>query len=147
MKKRCFYLFAMMVAVVLCVGFASCSSDDDEGGSGNTGSIVGTWQLVVEEEYDESGELLDSDNVKGEQIYYRFNNDMTGFEYERGRKYPFTYTLIGNILAITEEGYSADEYEIVTLTKSELAIKSEYYGGYDIERYQKVSDSSIPSNN
>lgn len=57
MKMKKFYLSFMpfLMALVLCVGFASCSSDDDDGsgtgsgsGSGssvNTKELVGTWEF------------------------------------------------------------------------------------------------------
>ena len=41
MKKQSLSWLALLLAVVLSVGFASCKDDDDDGG--NT-SIIGTWR-------------------------------------------------------------------------------------------------------
>jgi len=45
MKKFQFRVFAMMIMALVCVGFASCGSDDDDSKnkSNNTSDLVGIW--------------------------------------------------------------------------------------------------------
>lgn len=42
-KEKSLGWLTLLLAVVLCVGFASCDKDDDEENS-SRGSIVGTWE-------------------------------------------------------------------------------------------------------
>ncbi len=52
MRKIQFRVFAMMIMALVCVGFASCGSDDDDGknGSNNTSALVGIWAQFHEAE-------------------------------------------------------------------------------------------------
>ena len=44
MKKNQFRVFAMMIMALVCVGFASCGSDDDgKNESNNSSALVGIW--------------------------------------------------------------------------------------------------------
>lgn len=45
MKKFQFRVFAIMIMALVCVGFASCGSDDDDSKnkSNNTSDLVGIW--------------------------------------------------------------------------------------------------------
>ena len=67
-KEKSLGWLTLLLAVVLCVGFASCDKDDDEENS-SRGSIVGTWE---------------SEETFGREYsieIYRFYADGT-FEYE-----------------------------------------------------------------
>lgn len=49
-KKGYLHLMAIMMVTMLCVGFASCSSEDDDDNGGSSGSelidkLQGTWQF------------------------------------------------------------------------------------------------------
>ena len=49
--KNYFKLFAMMIMAFVCVGFASCGSDDDDKNeSNNTSALVGVWTQFHKEE-------------------------------------------------------------------------------------------------
>lgn len=39
------FVFNLMAIAAMTLGFASCSSDDDNSGGGRDGALVGTWQL------------------------------------------------------------------------------------------------------
>ncbi len=46
------YLGMLLVMLALSVSFVSCGSDDDEDeGSGDASSVVGTWELETDEEF------------------------------------------------------------------------------------------------
>lgn len=141
MKKNSFYLFAMMMAVVLCVGFTSCSSDDDDEGDAG---LVGTWRYVSYETHYNNGkvEVMDP-NSYGVESYWHFNADgtMDGYESYRGEfdVAHFTYKYEGKTLIVDEV-----EYEVISLTKTELKIKRNESDRYTIETHVKVSDSVIP---
>ena len=97
MKKNLFTLMAMMMAVVLSAGFASCSSDDDDDNDGNDGGgsgvtikesdLFGTWDIFykhkVEEVYNTSTkkwEVTEDKTYNGEESGDRrlkFNEDMS----------------------------------------------------------------------
>lgn len=47
MKKNSFYLLAIMMAAVLCVGFTSCGDDDDD--PKNTGNDLVGWYINYDE--------------------------------------------------------------------------------------------------
>ena len=140
MKKNSFYLFAMMMAVVLCVGFTSCSSDDDDEGNP---SLVGTWKFVSYEMHYYGGKVEVVEMNEYEPFYWHFNADgtMDGYESYRGEfdVAHFTYKYEGKTLIVDEV-----EYEVISLTKTELKIKRNESDRYTIETHVKVSDSVIP---
>lgn len=155
MKKNFYYLFAMMMAVVLCVGFTSCGSDDDEGGSGNSNPLVGTWQQV-------SDEIYNGDDVHvsyPSNTYKHFNADGTGFLYSKGDDwyvFRFSYKKEGNVYLymLYDDGTPVPEYfKVISCTETELVIGwlSENWKETDdndskliaIGKYVKVSDSVI----
>lgn len=47
MKKNRFYLWAMMVIAVLCIGFTSCGDDDEDDNNGRTSlkAMAGYWNI------------------------------------------------------------------------------------------------------
>lgn len=140
MKKNSFYLFAMMMVAMVCVGFASCSSDDDDEGDAG---LVGTWHYVSYETHYNNGKVEVNDpNRYGVESYWHFNADgtMDGYEYWEGKfdVAHFTYKYEGKTLTMDEF-----EYEVISLTKTELKIKQNNSDGYIIETHVKVSDSVI----
>lgn len=139
MKKNfCFRMSAAMLAVVLCVGFASCSSDDDEEGapidlvnaqvSDIQKSFIGTWnvnyELLHNGEPDgwtsiwtimENGQFTTKDS----------DDDMLGT-----RKYTIEKT--GNIV------YFKDLYQNVTFEIKSLTSNSFYLHAKDDRRERNV---------
>ena len=128
MKKLAFNWLAVLLAVVLSVGFSSCKDDDDDdndggGGGAAAGSIVGTWRqdfssgyvLITfdkdgtgrEQEYDtEDGGLAYSDSFSwaqdGNSIFLR---------YEDGYRETYTdVTVSSNTLRWTDEDGYTDTY-------------------------------------
>lgn len=66
MKKQSLKWLALLLAVVLCAGFASCKDDDDEDNGGNLStSIIGSWEY---RDMDGAGYVIET---------YRFNADGT----------------------------------------------------------------------
>ena len=71
MKKTSLFLVSLVALVTLCVGFSSCSKDDDEGGSGDTKKfselLVGKWKYYS---------YYNSDWFEVEpDVYVQFNAD------------------------------------------------------------------------
>ena len=123
MKKK----YLIIIAVILCaVCFAACGKKDTQQGSAQTeatekgaqvdSAIVGTW-----EEAD-----VPDDQKLGD--YWTFNSDGTGvyglmdveiqFTAEAGKlhftcdygEYDYSYSVEGDVLTLTEEGSSANQY-------------------------------------
>ena len=100
MKKYFVSLMAMMMAVVMCMTFSSCSKDDDETDGSGGFSIVGTWY-----EYEDDVESLDA--------VWVFNSDNTGSveEYYHGKSEgvdKIKYKFANNTLSIYYEGEEDD---------------------------------------
>jgi hypothetical protein len=43
--KKVISIWSLTMLLVMCVGFSSCSSDDDEGGNGKEGKVGGSFKL------------------------------------------------------------------------------------------------------
>lgn len=88
MKRNICYLLAIVLTMALDVGLASCSKDDEDDKDAGiivdvtVDNLVGTWQLLSEEDYDEDGHLEESGHPY-EPIYVHFDADGTATEYER----------------------------------------------------------------
>lgn len=61
-------MFAMMIMALVCVGFASCGSDDDESNIGNT-ALVGTWT----QQYNKIGVIGIKLTADGKAYYNEWN--------------------------------------------------------------------------
>ena len=154
MKKKSFYLFTMMMAVVLCVGFTSCGSDDDDGPElGSASGLVGTWQWIkVETHYSEGNVDIRDFEDDDETTYFHFNADGTGAIYiynywqEYWSKDLLKYQLDGKKLTLIDKWGYESMNEIVSLSKSELKLRGvdddddSYYSTLTL---RKVSDSVI----
>ena len=159
MKKKSFYLWAMMLVAMLCVGFTSCGNDDDDDVVTGTG-IVGTWQFdAVENHYKDgtsdsySGFISQYGNTYG--IFYKFESNGTGvsYEYEDGEWDfdHFQYEYDGkNTLYTSLTG----NMEVRKLTSSELVLKvvpaNTEDGEFDdedveymIQTFKRVSDDKV----
>lgn len=105
MKKFYLNLLAVLALVVTCVGFAACSSDDDDDKDGENaiaGSIVGTWRSSIS---DGEGYMT-----------YVFNSDNTGYsqEFDEGRLHnPDFFTWVYNPNTKVVKMIFADEDDYV----------------------------------
>lgn len=105
MKKFYLNLLAVLALVVTCVGFAACSSDDDDNKDGENaiaGSIVGIWRCSIS---DGEGYMT-----------YVFNSDNTGYsqEFDEGRLHnPDFFTWVYNPNTKVVKMIFADEDDYV----------------------------------
>ena len=148
MKRNICYLLAIVLTMALGVGLASCSKDDEDDKDAGiivdvtVDNLVGTWQFLSEEDYDEDGHL-EGNNPPFSPTYIHFDADGTATEYERDEDEWWisssAFTLDGNKLS-----FAKGHYDVALLTTTRLVLKFTYpSGGWSIERYRKVSDSVI----
>ena len=158
MKKKSFYLWAMMLVAVLCVGFTSCSNDDDEDDDDvvtGTG-IVGTWQFDAVENYYYDGTSDSYTNYSRYEnsyaMYLKFNANGSGtsYEFDDGKWYvsPYTYNFDGKYITVPDKD---GKVEVLKLTDSKLSFKitadeedfDDKNVEYMIQTYKRVSDSKV----
>jgi len=109
--KKIFNFLALTMLMVVCVGFSSCSKDDEDG------DIVGKW-------------LIESANVNFSPCTYdgwiEFKNDGTFTDYDAcsNRNASGTWTRAENQLR-TNYDYSAETmyFTIVSLSKDKLVLE------------------------
>lgn len=123
MKKQSLSWLALLLAVVLSVGFASCKDDDDEeangGGTGveaGIGNIVGTWRYTFSSGY----------------ITFTFNADGTGSDIEidhasenHGSNFSYVYDgEEGVVVILYDEGYT-ETYDVVFVNSNVMYLDGE----------------------
>lgn len=131
-----FWLSCMVMA--LCVGFTSCSDDDDEGIAGDANElIIGKWKVTDEYGWhQEKGEEKISYNYgKNQNIdwcdcineIYTFRKDGTGSEdYNSTDSHEFDWNINGTKLTL-DFGYSEkDVYTIVKMNAKNAVVASSY---------------------
>lgn len=106
MKKFQFSVFAMIIMAFVCVGFASCSSDDDNGGGDS--ALVGKWYSFHSSsiDYIEAWQF----NSNGSCKYGEWSNGRTE---EWGDDASGRWSTSENTLIITwsdEEGEDVEKY-------------------------------------
>ncbi|WP_294620017.1 lipocalin family protein [uncultured Bacteroides sp.] len=134
-----FWLSCMVMA--LCVGFTSCSDDDDEGIAGDAKTlIIGTWQSTWNKGY----EIYDGEKEEWDEAYtdevYTFKKDGTGTykdEYDNSTD-PFTWSVSGNKLKLTYDDNDSDEVVIKTLNEN-TAVLVVQYKDKDTEYYDEMT--------
>ena len=133
MKKFGFLLSFLMMA--LCVGFTSCSDDDDEKGGQITASIVGTWQSTWESGYEiEDGEKDEwSEEYTEEILTFNADGTATNPSLSDGYSDNFTWKISGNQLILCS-GEDVEVYNSKTLNSTTLVIY-EYYKEKGYEFY------------
>ena len=120
-------MFGMaLLAILMCVNFASCSSDDDEEDAKTYAElIIGTWNLVDE---DYSGSLT-------------FRTDGTGTATEESWSDPFTWKLSGSTISFTMDNEDGTkdvcEQTIKELTETKLVLSYYEDGEYWTETYKR----------
>ncbi len=120
--KKVFNCSVVMVLMTLCVGFSSCSSDEEGSGS-NT--IVGKWYEFKEEKVSGIECITSSFNPDS---WWQFKDDGTWEYYhvddnetERG-----TWSINGSILTITDSSFPIPvPVQIVELTNSTFVCRLE----------------------
>ena len=148
MKKNSFYLWVTMIVAMLCVGFTSCSNDDDDVVTGE--GIVGTWKITAVENHFYNGKI-ETDDLTPYEYYRKFNADGTGAEYEYEYGYgweidEFRYTYNGNTLIVNSDG-DITNMTVHSLTSSTMVVeyKDTDDDGVDymIQTFKRVSDDKI----
>lgn len=122
--KKFYRLLSVLATIALCIGMASCGSDEDEYGSG----IAGVWQ--------DGKEIM---TLGKDGSYYMECNDA----YNQYRKGTYYYNSNLNLLVVDIEAIPGNNsayqvsYIVQTLTDSELVLL--YIDG-DVEgRYTRIS--------
>ena len=147
MKK--IYYFLMAAVAVMCV-CSSCSKDED--GDVDSKSIVGTWNLVLEEGY----EIYDGEKEEWKETYggdesliITFNADGTGSEVYRYEYIEdtdkFNWKLNGNKLSIKYAGDDdVEELRVEKLTSTTLVVAYEWISSDGMEKeYNKTTFTRI----
>ena len=138
-----FRFLSYLFVAVLCLGFVSCSDDDDY----EENDIIGSWSIIeIYDKWKEDGneEEEDTDTYEEGKWIYTFNNDGTGteVEYDGNHIYRdnFTWSLkSGNTLTlIFPDGSYSDSFTftIRSLNKNGAVIdrsEKDEYGDF----YQK----------
>ena len=124
-------IYTGLCALLLCVNFAACSSDDDDEGSEYASLILGTWKYEKEDYIETYTFYRNGTYFYSEEEWYnnsRYSDDIDG-----------TYQLRGDKLTLVEDDGDTDQYIIVKLTGSKLILE---YDDDEHERYTytKVDD-------
>ena len=136
MKKQSLSWLALLLAVVLSVGFSSCDKDDDDENSSG-GSIVGYWEF---REVDDAGYVVEAYrfyadgtyDMEGSEVSYSGYSDSWG---ENG-----VYSLSGRTLTLvcheSSDGYvSGPLTYTVKIDGNKLTLTDE--DGYEDVYYKK----------
>ncbi len=120
MKKFQFRVFAMMIMALVCVGFASCGSDDDDSKnkSNNTSDLVGIWA-----QYHQGSATAWYYGIKldanGEAAYTEWDiKESPNWNYTGGAK----WSVKDNVLTITAPNGSVAYSSFFTLSSDRKTI-------------------------
>ncbi|WP_300505353.1 hypothetical protein [uncultured Duncaniella sp.] len=112
-QKLAIYLLLIVSA---CVGFTSCSNDDEPSNDVNS-IIVGNWdsEFLGEMSYKDVEKLdLNDNTIEHHYMYFTFNSDGKGYDiYYNGERTEWTWEIIDDVI-YTSDG---DMYEIVKFNK------------------------------
>jgi len=160
MTKTFRFIGMALMAVLMSVGLAACSSDDDD--ISDISNIYGTWEKTHSEGWDKvNGEIEDkwnsdlSNQDEFDQYLERFvfsENGKLSIYYKEGSKWysdgTYNYTISGNKLYI--EDYDSDDERSVmtikTLSESVLVLEgssSETEDGEKYESYMKETFKKV----
>lgn len=133
-----------LFAVLMCVNFAACSSDDDEEVEPTTKSLlIGTWNKVAEfkrTEFPDGSYKENESNSEQFRLVFNSNNKGESYEYENGKwikDNDFTWELNGSKLYMNE-GY----VNILELTATKL-VGEETYTKNDNKIYQRSTFQKV----
>jgi hypothetical protein len=120
MKKFQFRVFAIMIMALVCVGFASCGSDDDDSKnkSNNTSDLVGIWA-----QYHQGSATAWYYGIKldanGEAAYTEWDiKESPNWNYTGGAK----WSVKDNVLTITAPNGSVAYSSFFTLSSDRKTI-------------------------
>lgn len=132
-----FWLSCLVMA--LCIGFASCSDDDDEGIAGDAKTlIVGTWEATWSKGYEIYEGEKETWNEPFDDEIYTFKEDGTGTYEEVGYTADtFTWSISGNKLTITDK-YDSEVITIKTLNSTTAVIVTQYKDDEE-EYYEEIT--------
>ncbi|MBO4230606.1 MAG: lipocalin family protein [Bacteroidales bacterium] len=130
MKK---IVFAAVLLLGMGLLFASC--DTLSSSSDGKASIVGTWQ-TIKEEYYQNGKLVRTDNEEDDEAYVTFKESGQMIDADDD---VYQYSVKGNTLTVSDK-YGTETYVIKRLTSKELVIKTEEYENmYLLAYFRRVS--------
>lgn len=112
--------FALLLSACL-IGFTSCSDDDDE----NNGGIVGTWQSVHVDTWEEIDGVLSEDGAYSGPYTGAtavFTADGKYILKEDGETETATYKLTGNKLILEADG-DTSEAKVLELSNNKLILE------------------------
>jgi len=149
MTKTFRFIGMALMAVLVSMGFAACSDDDDN--IGNVSDIYGTWETTHSEGWEKVDGKIDDewdwDASKSSNTDYldRFvfteDGEVTMYYWSGSRWYSdgtYDYTISGNKLRI--EDYDGDEEDLVitikSLSESVLVLEGSYSETEDGEKYE-----------
>ncbi len=136
MTKRIF--FATILLLGMCLLSVSC--DTLSGDSGKS-SIVGTWQ-TIKEEYYENGKLLSTDNEEDDESYVTFKSSGQMIDADDD---VHDYSVKGNSLTVTDK-WGSETWEIKKLTSKELVLRLTVDDNHYVLVYlRRVSDGGDSS--
>ena len=120
--KQIKFLSYLFVAV-LCLGFTSCSDDDDP--TFEDSQVIGSWTVTERqgyEKYQGDTDSLDKKYEDGEWMFV-FNNNNKGYQNEDGYTSTFDWNLKGNQLTMKINSTS-ETFKIVHLNETNAVIES-----------------------
>lgn len=119
--KNLIKLTTTLMMLLLCVGFVSCNDNGDEDSS--DALIVGTWRRDFKFE-DLVGELYHMYvfNSDGTGSYQEIDEDEDDYTYE---KITYKYNEKTSRLTVTSQYGDIYEYNVLSLTKTELVLGDE----------------------
>jgi len=158
MTKTIRFIGMVLMAVLVSVGFAACSDDDDD--IGNVSNIYGTWEATHNEGWQKANGKLDDEwdldaselKEEGEAERYTFTEDgkVTMYYWSGSRWYldeTCDYTISGNKLRIEDYDSEGDlVITIKTLSESALVLEGSYSGteeGVKYEVYNKITFKKV----
>ena len=146
--------FVFCAALFAAISFAACSDDDESNLPVTEANIVGTWQIVNEQGYEDDHYDGHKDTWSEDYPYvdddgwwywtYTFDEGGTGTYTDIGTidkgkveyvdQAKFSYSISGNTLTIkgdpNDDDWDIDNiYQIKSLTKSQLVLFASEYGG------------------
>lgn len=137
MRKEKNILTAALMAIAVCLGFASCSSYDDGGGSeAVVAALQGTWSLD-----NNDGTEYPYFIVRGDNCFFSNNPETDGSGVE---KYAYIYNSQDGTIALRDSGDDtyAWRIKIVSVTDSKLTLQFIDDDGTPLYTYTKVSSAA-----
>ena len=117
--KKYFSIWSMVVLMTMCVGFSSCSKDDD--GGGNDNSLVGKWEAIEDFILINGSWESDYKYTAGECIWTIDNTHIVSQDKNdlmSGQKIPYSYNSSKKELT-----YLGMTFNVLKLTSTEFELE------------------------